>query len=139
MPHLQVLERGTVTEGGVDSTVLVLQLTNPLDQGVDIALRPASPRTTAPDADSNRVASGDAVGTATTSDANTERTLVPRSTVVRAAPTLAVTGMVALPQGVLSVAEHDPAHEYTPEEATGAGAIDVIHTSLLRFLYGCVL
>eukprot|EP00041_Stephanoeca_diplocostata_P024186 m.606176 g.606176 ORF g.606176 m.606176 type:complete len:544 (+) comp22470_c0_seq9:233-1864(+) len=119
MPHLQVLEQGTVVNSGVECAVLVLQLTNPLDQGVAIALQP----TVTPDAPPADAPAGDDGAAAATSvyGNSGEPRLPPRSSVVRAAPTLGVNSTVVLPQGVLSVAEHDPAHEYTPEEATGAG------------------
>lgn len=128
VPTLSVLEVPELTLG--KTTKVLVQISNPLDQAVEISLVPKS-EAIAPsekDAEANdkkeanenaasRLHPGSASGDTESDGTNQRSALRPMCTVVRENSRFSATAQVALPTGIIKIAEHDPVHEYQPEEA----------------------
>lgn len=106
-----------------------VQVANPLDQAVEITLAPRS--TEGPveavtseaenpgGQDAGAALTGSSVPDSSDTEAGASRPkLPPMSTIVREKSKFDATAQVKLPTGVIKVAEHDPVHEYQPEEAS---------------------
>lgn len=144
VPNLTVAEVPAFAVG--EAAKVVFQLSNPLDQAVDITLVPK----TAPAAEGGAGgASGGGAAAAAdvpidaakadpkaaegeAGDANARPKLAPMSTVVREKSRFVPTGRIELTAGVITIAEHDPVHEYQPEEASTIKPEDNLDPCILK-------
>lgn len=143
VPNLTVSEVPALAVG--EAVKVVFQLSNPLDQAVEITLVPkAAP---AAEGGAGGVSGGGAAAAdvpidptkadpkaveGEAGDANARPKLVPMSTVVREKSRFVPTGRIGLPAGVITIAEHDPVHEYQPEEASAIKPEDNLDPCILK-------
>eukprot|EP00040_Diaphanoeca_grandis_P026986 m.152324 g.152324 ORF g.152324 m.152324 type:complete len:560 (-) comp30801_c5_seq1:68-1747(-) len=132
VPNLQFIEIPPLVVG--EQATIVFVLSNPLDQAIEVVLSdtpsesaktnvaPTSPtKSMSPTSLIGLPKSPDSTASPDTEEASgatPKEKLAPMSAVVREVSKFAANATITLPKGPLKVKEHDPVHEYQPEEAS---------------------